>query len=256
MLRLAVFGLFGLAFGSFLTVVVHRVPRKESIVRPGSRCPRCGTPLRTRDNVPLFGYLLLWGRCRQCGERISPIYPLLEVASGALFVATAIEFERDLVAGIVAPFLGVMVALAVIDLRNRVLPNRIVYPSLVIAAAAIAVGAVFDGGVDAARAAIGFAAYGGSLLLLALIYPAGLGMGDVKLVALIGLVLGSLSLAHVAVAAGVGFAAGGVFGIGALLVRRAGRKTQIPFGPFLAAGAVVAAFLGPEIADLYLSTFQ
>jgi leader peptidase (prepilin peptidase) / N-methyltransferase len=254
MLRLAVFGLFGLAFGSFLTVVVHRVPRKESIVRPGSRCPRCGTPLRTRDNVPLFGYLLLRGRCRRCGERISPIYPLMELASGALFVATAIEFDRGLVAGIVAPFLGVMVALAMIDLRHKVLPNRIVYPSLVIAAAAIAIGALLDGEVDAARAAIGFAAYGGSLLLLALLYPAGLGMGDVKLVALIGLILGSISLSHVAVAAGAGIAAGGVFGIGALLVRRAGRKTQMPFGPFLAAGAVVAAFLGPEIADLYLST--
>jgi leader peptidase (prepilin peptidase)/N-methyltransferase len=254
MLRLAVFGLFGLAFGSFLTVVVHRVPRRESIVRPGSRCPRCGTPLRARDNVPVLGYLLLRGRCRACKQRISPAYPLIELASGALFVATAIEFENDLVAAIVAPFLGVMIALAVIDIRYKILPNRIVYPSLVIGAAAIAIGAVLDGGVDAARAAIGFAVYGGSLLLLALLYPAGLGMGDVKLVALIGLVLGSLSLAHVGVAAGVGIAAGGVFGVGALLVRRAGRKTQMPFGPFLAAGAVVAAFLGPEIADLYLST--
>lgn len=242
----------GLAFGSFLTVVVHRVPRKESIVRPGSRCPSCGNEIRARDNVPVVSYLLLRGRCRQCGVRISPVYPLTELATGALFVAAALEFDRVLVAVMMAPFLGLLVAIAVVDARHRVVPNRLVYPGLVLGAVLVLLGALLNEGVDLVRSAIGFLAYGGGLLVVALIVPRGMGMGDVKLAALIGLFLGSLGLSYVAVAAAAGILAGGVGAIGAMAFAGYGRKATLPFGPFLAAGAVVAAFAGAELSRTYL----
>ncbi|MBI4259528.1 MAG: prepilin peptidase [Actinobacteria bacterium] len=252
MLRLFLYGILGLAFGSFLTVVVHRVPRGESLIRPGSRCPSCGVEIRARDNVPLLSWLVLRGRCRACGAPISALYPLVELATAALFVGAALELDGEPAAAIVAPFLGVMVALGVIDARHRILPNRIVYPSVLLAALAVAVADLAGGEVDAVRAAIGFASYGGALLVVAFVSPAGMGMGDVKLAALIGLVLGSLGLSYVAVAAALGVLLGGVGAVLALLLGRAGRKQAIPFGPYLATGAVLAAFVGPEIASAYL----
>lgn len=243
---------FGLVFGSFLTVVVHRVPKGESIVAPRSRCPACGAEIRPRDNIPLLSWLLLRGRCRGCGTRISPIYPLLELATAALVVGAAARFgERPWVAVLMALFLALMPAVAVIDLRHRIIPNRIVLPALPAAAAYIAVADLLDGGLRIVPAALGFLAYGGFFLLIALISPKGLGMGDVKLVALLGLVLGSLGFRYVPVAAGVAIVLGGVGGIVALLAGR-GRKSAIPYGPFLCAGAVVAVFLAPQIADAYL----
>jgi leader peptidase (prepilin peptidase) / N-methyltransferase len=250
-LRAVLFGLFGLAFGSFLTVVVHRAPQKESLVAPRSRCPSCGTPIRNLDNVPVVSWLLLRGRCRACGARISPFYPLIELSTAALFVAAALAFDSIWAAVMTAPFLGVMLALALIDLRYRIIPNRIVYPSLLVFAAYIVVAWLGGGGLSPARAVIGMLAYGGSLLIVAIVSPAGMGMGDVKLAALIGLVLGSLGLRYVAVAAGTGILLGGVAAIVALIAG-ASRKQVLPFGPFLAAGAVVAAFLGPELASIYL----
>jgi leader peptidase (prepilin peptidase)/N-methyltransferase len=242
----------GLAFGSFLTVVVHRVPRRESIVRPGSRCPSCGTQIRARDNIPVVSYLLLRGRCRHCGVRISPVYLLTELATGALFVAAALEFDRVLVAAMMAPFLGLLVAIAVIDARHRVVPNRLVYPGLLLGALLVLLGAVLHEGVDLARSAIGFLAYGGGLLVVALLVPRGMGMGDVKLAALIGLCLGALGLSYVAVAAAAGILAGGVGAVGAMAFAGCGRRATLPFGPFLAVGAVVAAFAGAEVAQAYL----
>lgn len=255
MLRPAVYFVSGVVFGGFLTVVVHRVPRGESLIRPRSRCPDCRTQLRARDNVPVVSYLVLRGRCRSCGHRISPAYPLTELVSGALFAGAALRFEQELVAGLMACFLALVAALAVIDIRHRIIPNRVVYPALALAAAVILAGWALHGGLDAPRAGLGFLLYGGGLLLVAFVSPAGMGMGDVKLAALIGLVLGALGLAHVGVAAGVGIALGGVGAILALILGRAGRKSAMPFGPFLAAGAVVAAFAGWEIASAYLSLF-
>lgn len=242
---------FGLAFGSFLTVVIHRAPAGESLVAPRSRCPSCGTQLRNVDNVPVVSWLLLRGRCRSCGTRISPVYPLIELATAALFVAAALCFDRVWPAVVVAPFLGLMAALAVIDWRHKIIPNRVVYPSLLAFPALLVAGALASGGIDLVRAGIGFLAYGGGLLLVAIASPRGMGMGDVKLAALIGLVLGSLGLAYVGVAAGLGILLGGVGAIVALLLG-AGRKQKLPFGPFLAAGAILAAFLAPRIADAYL----
>jgi leader peptidase (prepilin peptidase)/N-methyltransferase len=246
-----VFGLVGLAFGSFLTVVVYRVPRGESLIAPRSRCPSCGARLRNLDNIPVVSWLLLRGRCRSCGARISTVYPLTELATAALFVGAAIEFDPISAAVMMAPFQGLLVALAVIDIRHRIIPNRIVYPSLVIFAAYIAVVAIVGGGLDLASAAIGFLAYGGFLFVVAFIAPHGMGMGDVKLAALIGLVLGAIGLRYVAVAAGAGILIGGVVAVGAL-IGGASRKQAIPFGPFLAAGALVATYLAPAIASAYL----
>ncbi|MFB3737401.1 MAG: A24 family peptidase [Candidatus Velamenicoccus archaeovorus] len=243
---------FGLVFGSFLTVVVTRVPAGESIVRPRSRCPGCGTQIRSSDNIPVLSWIVLRGRCRACGARIPVTYPLLELGTAALFVAAALRFDDVWVAVMMAPFCGLMLGLAVIDYRHKILPNRIVYPSLILFPAYLVVAAVAGADVDLARAGIGLLAYGGGLLVVAIVSPRGMGMGDVKLAALIGVVLGSLGLRSVGVAAAAGILLGGVVAVGALLAG-AGRKRAIPFGPFLAAGAVIAAFWGPELASLYLN---
>jgi leader peptidase (prepilin peptidase) / N-methyltransferase len=242
----------GLAFGSLMTVAIYRVPAGESLVRPRSRCPDCGAPIRVADNIPVISWLMLRGRCRACGARISPVYPLTELASGGLFVAVALAYEDPWRTVLLAPFAGLMVAISVIDIRHRRIPNRLVYPAFVIAAAVIIVGALAGGGLDALDAGIGLLAYGLGLMIIALISPKGMGMGDVKLAGLIGLVLGSIGLDLVAVAAGMGILLGGAGAIVALLTG-AGRKSAIPFGPFLAAGAVIAIFVGRPIADAYLN---
>jgi leader peptidase (prepilin peptidase)/N-methyltransferase len=169
-----------------------------------------------------------------------------------LFVAAALVFEDVWATAVLAPFLGLLSALSVIDIRHHKIPNRLVYPAILLSAAWVVVADLAGSELSAPSAGIGFLAYGVGLLIVALISPRGMGMGDVKLAALVGLVLGSLGLDHVAVAAGLGILFGGVGAIVAL-VAGAGRKTPIPFGPYLAAGAVVAMFVGEQIADAYLS---
>jgi leader peptidase (prepilin peptidase)/N-methyltransferase len=250
-LRILVALPLGLVFGSFMTVAIHRVPAGESIVRPRSRCPSCGTPLRNVDNVPVVSWVLLRGRCHACGARISPVYPLTELACGGLFVAAALVFEDPWAAALLAVFLGLLAAISVIDLRHHKIPNRLIYPAVVVSAAWIVVADLAGSELGAGSAGLGFLAYGVGLLVVALISPRGMGMGDVKLAALVGLVLGSLGMDLVAVAAGAGILFGGVGSLIALLAG-AGRKTPIPFGPFIAAGALVATFAGEAIADAYL----
>lgn len=245
-------GLLGLAIGSFLTVVVHRVPRGESLVRPRSRCPACGATVRARDNIPVLSWVLLRGRCRACGEAISVRYPLTELATAGLFVAAALVFDRLFVAALMASFLALLLAVALIDIGWRIVPNRIVYPALVVYLITITAGDLAGGGVDVVRGLIGMAAYAVPLLLVALAVPGGMGMGDVKLAALIGLVLGSIGLAYVAVAAAAAVIGGGLGALGAILILRVGRRQQMPFGPFLAGGAGVAVLAGRAIADAYL----
>jgi len=249
--RIAVALPLGLVFGSFLTVAIHRIPAGESLLRPRSRCPSCGTPIRTVDNIPVVSWLLLRGRCHACAAPISVVYPLTELATGGLFVGVALWFEDPWQAVLLAPFLGLLVALSVIDVRHKKIPNRLVYPALIASALFVLAGDLAGGDLDVVDAAIGFLAYGTGLLIVALISPRGMGMGDVKLAALIGLVLGSLGLEYVAVAAGAGILLGGVGAIVALLFG-AGRKSRIPFGPFLASGAAVATFAAEPIADAYL----
>jgi leader peptidase (prepilin peptidase)/N-methyltransferase len=244
----------GLAVGSFMTVAIHRIPAGESLSRPRSRCPACGTQIRARDNVPVVSWLLLRGRCRACGAGISAVYPLTELATAALVVGAVVAFDPLWQAALVAALLALMPGIAVIDIRHRIIPNRLVYPSLLGFAAAIAVGDLLSDDVNAPGAVLGFLAYGGGLLVIALIAPAGMGMGDVKLAALVGLVLGSLGLRYVAVAAGLGILLGGLAAIVALAAG-AGRRGTLPYGPFLAAGAALAAFVGSAIADRYLDLF-
>jgi leader peptidase (prepilin peptidase)/N-methyltransferase len=244
---------FGLAIGSFMTVVAARVPAGESVVAPRSRCPRCGAMIRTRDNIPVLSWLLLRGRCRDCGERIPARYPILEVSTAILMAAPFFVYESIWVGCGVAALLALMPVISVIDIERRIIPNKIVYPALIAFPIYLVVASWFDAPVDLVRMAIGFLAYGGVLFVVALV-SRGMGMGDVKLAGLIGLVLGALSLGQVAVAAGAAIVLGALGAVVAL-ARGAGRKGAIPFGPFLAAGAVVAALWGVQIADWYQRTF-
>ena len=251
-MRLLVFGLSGLLVGSFLTVLVHRLPRGEGVGRGRSKCPRCGITIRAADNIPVLSWVLLRGRCRNCGEPISPEYPITEATTAALFVGAAVVFDPLGLAIGAAVFLAVMVAVTMIDARWRIVPNRIIYPSLAAFAVAIVGGDLLGESVDIVSAALGFVVYAIPLFAVALVVPGGMGMGDVKLVALIGLVLGALGLQYVGVAAGVGIIGGGLGALLAVAVFGYGRKQQIPFGPFLAGGAVVATFFARPIGDLYL----
>ena len=245
--------LFGLAIGSFMTVVAARVPAGESVVAPRSRCPSCGSEIANRDNIPVVGWILLGGRCRICGERISARYPLLELSTAVLMGAPFFVYESIWVACGISALLALMPVISVIDIEYRIIPNRIIYPALIAFPLYLVVADLVGAPVDLVRMVIGFVAYGGILFVVALV-SRGMGMGDVKLAALIGLVLGSLSLAQVAVAAGAAIVLGAI-GAVAALARGAGRKGAIPFGPFLAAGAVVAALWGIQIADWYERTF-
>jgi leader peptidase (prepilin peptidase) / N-methyltransferase len=242
----------GLAVGSFMTVVAARVPAGGSVVRPRSACPSCGTPIRNRDNIPVLGWLLLRGRCRSCGARISVRYPLLELSTAVLMTAPFFVEDSVWVAVCLSALLGLMPVITVIDLEHRIIPNRIMYPVLIAFPIYLTVAAIAGAPVSLRRAVIGFLAYGGALFIVAFV-SRGMGMGDVKLAALIGLVLGSLSLGQVAVAAGAAIVLGALGAVWAL-VRGAGRKGAIPFGPFLAAGAVVAALWGARIAEWYQRT--
>jgi leader peptidase (prepilin peptidase) / N-methyltransferase len=242
---------FGLLIGSFLTVVVHRVPAGESVVAPRSRCPSCGVQIRPRDNVPVVSWLLLRGRCRSCGVRIPARYPMIEVATAGLFAAAAARFENPWVLIAAAAFLAVLLALSLIDLEHRILPNRIVYPCLIAFPVYLVVASIAGAPVELVDALVGFLAYGGGLLLVAIVSPKGMGMGDVKLAGLIGVVVGALDLPSVAVAAGLAILLGGIGAVAALAMGK-GRKSAVPFGPFLAAGAALAIFWGPVIADAYL----
>ncbi len=241
--------LTGLIAGSFITVVAHRVPQGMSIVGPRSRCPTCETQIAAYDNVPLFSWLALRGRSRCCGESISARYPLTELALGLLFVVVALVLRGDpgeLVLGLV--FVSTLVAVTVTDLERRIIPNAIL---AVAAAAGLAIVALTDPSSLPERVAAGLGA-GGLLLATALAYPRGMGMGDVKLAAVMGLYLGVL----VAPALLIAVASGSVAGLA--IMARGGveaRKQTIPFGPFLALGGVVALLAGPELIDWYLATF-
>ena len=244
---------FGLVVGSFMTVAVYRLPRGESVVRPRSRCPACGAEIGARDNIPVLSWLLLRGRCRRCGERISVEYPLLELTTAVLVVLAAIRYPNPWQAGLVGGLLALMPGLALIDLRHRIIPNRLTYPALLLFSLVVLLAWLIGSAVNPARAAIGLLLYGGILFIVAVV-SRGMGMGDVKLAALIGLVLGSVGLRFVGVAAAAAIAFGGLGGLVALGMGK-GRKSAIPFGPYLAAGAVVAALWGERIASWYLGRF-
>jgi leader peptidase (prepilin peptidase) / N-methyltransferase len=235
-----------LALGSFLNVVAARVPARRSLLRPPSSCGSCGEQILWRDNVPVLSYLALRGRCRHCHTRISPVYPLVEALTAALVVACVAAFGPTPYAVLAAGFCCVLVVLSVIDARHRIVPNRIVLP-------AAAVTLVAHTAIDPSPAwAVWALVAAGGLFLVVLAYPKGLGMGDVKLALLLGAMLG----ASVCVALMVGLFAALVPAT-VLLVRHGSgaRKMGVPLVPFLAAGSVVALFLGDRILSSYLSLF-
>ena len=243
----------GLVVGSFLNVVIWRVPRGESIVRPPSHCPACDAPIRPRDNVPVISWLLLRGRCRQCGSHISARYPAVELGTGLVFAALAARIGADSALPAFLYLGAIGVALAMIDIDVKRLPDAIVLPSYFVAGALLGGAALIDrAGENALRAVIGMAVLYAFYFLLAFIYPAGMGFGDVKLAGILGMYLGWLGWAELVGGAFLGFLFGGVVGLALMAVRRAGRKSMIPFGPFMLAGALAAILWGGALADLYL----
>jgi leader peptidase (prepilin peptidase)/N-methyltransferase len=240
----------GLIAGSFVTVVAHRVPRGESVVGPRSRCPGCGVQIAAYDNVPVFSWAFLRGRARCCGEAISARYPLTELALGALYVATVLVLWGDpteLALGLV--FVTMLLAVTLTDLERRIIPNKVLLVSAVLA---VAIAAIGDPSSLPERAAAAAAA-GGLFFLAALAYPRGMGLGDVKLAATMGLFLGR----NVAPAILVALIAGSAVGLAMIASQgAAARKQAIPFGPFLAFGGVVGLLLGDQLVDLYLGTFS
>lgn len=234
----------GLAVGSFLNVVAARVPDHRSIVRPRSACGSCGTTLAWYDNVPLVSYAALRGKCRYCSTRIGAIYPAVELTAAALIAACLLHFGPTLHALIASFFCATLVTVSATDILRRVIPNAIVLP----AAAIVLVGMTLI--EPSPQWAIGAFGAAGFLLLAALAYPAGMGMGDVKLALLIGAGLGKST----PVGLMIGMVAAVVPSV-YLLARHgmAARKMKIPFGPFLAFGAVVALFVGPQILHWWLA---
>jgi leader peptidase (prepilin peptidase) / N-methyltransferase len=251
-LLLSIAGLLGLVVGSFLNVVIHRVPGGQSLIRPGSHCPHCGAAVRNRHNVPVLGWLLLRGRCADCAAPISARYPLVEAGTAALFVAVTAHFGLSWKLPAYLYLAGVAVALTAIDLDTMRLPDAIVLPSYGIALGLLTPAMVAEDGWAAgirsllAGAAL-FALYFGIVTV-----HHGMGFGDVKLALLLGLYLGFLGWQFLAVGAFAGFLLGGVVGAVLLAAGRATRRTRIPFGPYMLAGAFLAVFAGAPVADWYL----
>jgi leader peptidase (prepilin peptidase)/N-methyltransferase len=238
----------GALVGSFLNVVAYRVPRGESVVAPASRCPGCETPIRPWDNVPVLSWLALRGRCRTCGEPISRRYPLTEALTAVAFAAVVLTrgFHESLVLAL--PFAAVLIAVASIDLEHRIVPNKILAPAAIWAMGA---GCLVDLQGMPERLGAGAGAFL-FLLVAALAYPAGMGMGDVKLAGVMGLFLG-LSVVPALLAA---FLAGTLVGLGVMAREGAGaRKRAVPFAPFLALGGLVGLLAGPELIGLYADRF-
>ncbi|MEV6598198.1 prepilin peptidase [Actinoplanes sp. NPDC051346] len=254
-LLLSIVGLLGVAVGSFLNVVIHRVPRGESLVRPPSHCPRCGSAVRARHNVPVLGWLLLRGRCADCKAPISARYPFVEAATGALFVAVTAKFGWSWELPAYLYLASIAIALTAIDLDVLRLPDAIVLPSYAVAPLllipAVVAGESWHTLVRGLLAAALLYAFYRALALV----PRGMGGGDVKLAPLLGFYLGWLGWSSVAVGAFAAFLLGGVVAAVLMLLKVAGRKSRIPFGPYMLAGAFLAVFAAAPIADWYVSLF-
>lgn len=236
--------LFGLVIGSFLNVIIHRVPLQESTVRPSSRCPVCGEEIAPRDNVPLLSYFMLRGRCRDCGTNISARYPLVEVSTGFLFGAAAYKFGLSLQLASAWILLSVLVVLAGTDLEHRLLPNAIVGP----AALAGLVISIFAGPEQWWVYPVSAFAISGGLFGIALLYPGGMGMGDVKMGGMLGAFLGPYAALAVFLGAFLGALTGGLL----MLAGKMRRQSALPFGAFMSLGGVFTLFFGPGLWRMYL----
>lgn len=242
-------GVLGAIVGSFLNVVAYRLPRHESLIAPPSHCPKCDTPVRPYDNIPVLSWLFLRGHCRTCGDSISVRYPLVEALTGALCVGAVLTHHTAAGIALGVVLILLLVPAALIDLEHRIIPNKITALGAVLA---LGIGLALDPSGEPERLIAGAGA-GGFLLLAALAYPGGMGMGDVKLAAVMGLFLGKAVAPAILIALLTGVL------IGVVVIARKGtqdgRKTAIPFGPFLALGGLVAVFAGNSIVDLYVNNF-
>lgn len=249
-------GVFGLLIGSFLNVVVWRVPRGLSVNRPASACPRCGHPIRARDNVPVLSWLLLRGRCRDCGMPISARYPLVEVATGVAFALVAAWQGAGWMRPALAYLAALTIALSLIDIEHHRLPDALVLPAYPVAAALLALASASPGGQphwDAlGRAAAGAAVLAVFYTVLWLVYPRGMGRGDVKLSGVLGLYLGYLGWGAVVVGGFSAFLLGGLFSGVLLVTGRAGRGSKVPFGPWMLAGCWLGLVVGESVWTAYL----
>ena len=246
----------GLLIGSFLNVVVWRVPRGESVSHPPSACPSCGHAIRARDNVPVLSWLLLRGRCRDCRAPISARYPAVEALTAVLFGLVAWHLPAWAVPAF-AYLAAIGVALALIDLDTHRLPNAIVLPSYPVLAVLLTVASWGEGDWPALlRALIGGVALWAAYLALILAYPAGMGFGDVKLAGLLGGALAWLGWGAFAIGSFSAFLLGGVYSVGLVIAGRAGRKTGIPFGPWMILGAAVGIAVGEPLWDAYLGLLR
>src|SRR3954471_14309686 len=244
----AVAAILGALIGSFLNEVAYRLPRHESLLHPGSRCPSCETPVKPYDNVPVLAWLWLRGRCRACGATISWRYPLVEAVTGLLCAAVVLRYGADSDVWLPLAFVILLVPVTLIDLDFHIIPNTLMLIGAVVAVALVLV----TKSDDLVEHLIAAAAAGGFFLIAALIYPAGMGMGDVKLAAVLGIYLGRA----VAPALFAALIAGSV--VGAVMIARHGpaaRKQGIPFGPWLAFGGIVGLLAGDQMVDWYLDSF-
>ena len=251
-LAAAICGVIGLCVGSFLNVVIYRVPRRESVVRPRSHCPACDAPIADRDNVPVLSWVLLRGRCRSCGDRISVRYPLVELGTAVLFVAAAVRLGATWQLPAFCAFFASLLAISVIDLDHYIIPNRVVYPTLAVTIPLLVAAAAADGSWGHLRnAAIGGVA--GFLVLLAIhvAVPRGMGFGDVRLAGVIGMMHGWLGLRYLFLGLFLAFLLASVIGVALIVAHLRSRKDAVPFGPFMALGAVLAVLWGRAILDVY-----
>lgn len=252
---IVVISVLGLVIGSFLNVVISRVPGGESLSRPPSRCPACGHRIRNRHNIPLLGWLVLRGRCADCRVRISARYPLVELLTAVLFVAVTLriaDLQQLAALPAILYFTAMGISLAVIDLDVGRLPNAIVYPSYPVLGSLLAIAAVHQHDAAALlRAGVGASALFMAYFAVACLYPAGMGFGDVKLAGIVGGVLGFMSYPVLAVGAFAAFGIGSVFGIGKIVSRRGTSRSSIAFGPFMIAGALLSLLVGSAVVEFY-----
>ncbi len=245
---------FGLVMGSFSNVAIHRVPQKLSLIHPPSFCPRCEAPIRWHDNVPLISYLWLKGRCRNCQAPISPRYPLVEAATGALYLCAfwKVGWHWNAFLPLYWFFISVTLTVGVIDLDKMIIPNLIILPATLLSLTAVGIIAWIRWDLSVLTdSLLGLAVGGLPLGLLAFLFPAGMGMGDAKLAAFIGVVLGY----YVVMALFIGFFLGGVMALVLLALGRKKGKDPITLGPFLVAGGWISLLLGPQLLHLYRSIF-
>lgn len=240
--------LLGLIVGSFINVVIYRLPKGESLLWPRSRCPHCGRQIKAWDNIPLVSFLFLRGRCRYCKEPIGWRYPVVELLTGLIFALCYYQFDWQPFLLIALYFAAVLLMVSFIDLEHQIIPNKIVFPAMI-------AGAVLKFGIQPTSflaSVLGFVMAGGFLLVVGLLRKDAMGGGDVKLAALMGLILDS----KVIIALFVAFIVGAAAGILLILLKIKGRKELIPFGPFLALGGLVTLFWSQELLNVYLGRFQ